>query len=119
MARKDAENAPGVITGIVSLCGHTAYALFDPGASHSFVSARFVELSGMNVKLLNVTLHVTTPLKDRVIVALGCKGCKLVLGNREEEIDLAVLPMYDFDVIVGMDWLVRHGAVIDCGRSII
>ncbi|XP_048136602.1 uncharacterized protein LOC125315486 [Rhodamnia argentea] len=39
VARKEAENAPGVVTGTVTLCNHAAYALFDPGASHSFVSA--------------------------------------------------------------------------------
>ncbi|KAI6680538.1 hypothetical protein NL676_034419 [Syzygium grande] len=29
-------------------------------------------------------------------------------------IDLAVLPMYDFDLIVGMEWLVKQNAVMDC-----
>jgi hypothetical protein len=30
--------------------------------------------------------------------------------------DLIVLPLQDFDVILGMDWLAAHGAVIDCSR---
>ena len=38
MARREAEKAPGVVTGMISLCDHATYALFDPVASHSFVS---------------------------------------------------------------------------------
>ncbi|XP_048138572.1 uncharacterized protein LOC125315981 [Rhodamnia argentea] len=105
VARKEAENAPGVVTGKISLCDQAAYALFDPGASHSFVSAQFADLAEMELKPLDVILHVTTPLKDKVLVSLGCQNCKIVIGGSEEPIDLAVLAMYDFDVIIGMDWL--------------
>ena len=47
MARKEVEDAPGVITCTVSLYDHIAYALFDLGALHSFVSKQFVELTGI------------------------------------------------------------------------
>lgn len=67
------------------------------------MSEQFVKLVGMEVKPLAVLLHVETPLKDKVIASLGCQGCKVILGNREESIDLIVLPMHDFDIIVGMD----------------
>ncbi|XP_024018922.1 uncharacterized protein LOC112090878 [Morus notabilis] len=30
--------------------------------------------------------------------------------------DLVILPMTLFDVILGMDWLSRHGAIVDCYR---
>lgn len=36
-----------------------------------------------------------------------------------EKIDLVVLAMYDFDVIIGIDWLVKQRAVIDCSSRII
>jgi hypothetical protein len=29
--------------------------------------------------------------------------------------DLFVIPMSDIEIILGMDWLVSHGAQIDCG----
>jgi hypothetical protein len=28
--------------------------------------------------------------------------------------NLVVLPMISYDIILGMDWLVRHSAIIDC-----
>ncbi|XP_048129405.1 uncharacterized protein LOC115733672 [Rhodamnia argentea] len=119
VARKDTENASGVVTGTVLLCGHAAYALFDPGASHSFVSAQFADLAGIELKPLEVVLHVATPLKNEALVSLGCQNRKIVIGDSEELIDLAVLPMYDFDVIVGMDWLGKLKAVVDCGSRAI
>ncbi|XP_048128973.1 uncharacterized protein LOC125312930 [Rhodamnia argentea] len=119
VARKEAENAPGVVTGTVTLCDHATYALFNPEVSYSFVFARFAELAKMKLEPLGVVLHVTTPLKDKVLVSLGCSDCKIVIGGSEEIIDLAVLTMYDFDVIIGMDWLGRQGTVMDCGNGVI
>ncbi|XP_056163660.1 uncharacterized protein LOC130137003 [Syzygium oleosum] len=119
MARREAENAPGVVTGTISLCNHAAYALFDPGATHSFVSEQFVKLVGMEPVLLETILNVSTPMNDRMLVSFGCPNCKIVIGGREESIDLAVLAMFDFDVIIGMDWLVSQKAVMDCGNRTI
>jgi hypothetical protein len=31
--------------------------------------------------------------------------------------DLFVIPMSDIAIILGMDWLVIHGAQIDCGAN--
>ena len=38
LTRNEAEDAPSVVIGTISLCNHPAYALFDPGAIQSFVS---------------------------------------------------------------------------------
>jgi hypothetical protein len=38
-----------------------------------------------------------------------------MIEGRELAVDLTVVAMEDdFDVILGMDWLVRHGAHISC-----
>ncbi|KAI6703137.1 hypothetical protein NL676_012273 [Syzygium grande] len=54
-----------------------------------------------------------------MLVSFGCPGRKIVIGGIEENIDLAVLAMFDFDVIIGMDWLVRQKALMDCGSRTI
>ena len=119
MARREAHDAPGVVTGTVSLCDHAAYALFDLGSSHSFVSDQFVELIGLKPVMLEVQLCVTTPLKDKICISLRCPNCEIVIGGVESMIDLAVLPIYDFDLIVGMDWLVKQNAIMDCSARVI
>ncbi|XP_048140756.1 uncharacterized protein LOC125316462 [Rhodamnia argentea] len=106
-------------TSTVSLCDHATYALFDPGASHSFISARFAELVGLSLRPLEVVLHVVTPLRDGVSITLGCANRKIVINGREDKIDLVVLPMYDFDVIIGMDWLGKLEAMVDYGSRTI
>jgi len=90
-----------VITSTVSLNDHTAYTLFDPSATHSFITEQFVKLIGF----FESVVSISTPLRDKVLFALGCSGCKLAIGKREGKMDLLVLTMYDFDLIIGMDWL--------------
>ena len=31
--------------------------------------------------------------------------------------DLTVLPMHDFDIILGMDWLFRYRTMMDCFKK--
>ena len=67
--RQEAKNAPGVITGTISLCGHAAYSLFDPEATHSFISEQFIKLVGIEPILLETMLSVSTPMNDKVLVS--------------------------------------------------
>ncbi|XP_039158236.1 uncharacterized protein LOC120288359 [Eucalyptus grandis] len=75
-----AEAAPSVITGTVSLNDQPAYALFDSGATHSFIAEQYVRMLGLSHVLLESAICISTPLKDKVIAALGCSGCKLEIG---------------------------------------
>ena len=74
MGRKEVKNTPSVVTGTISLCDHAAYALFDSGATHSFVSEQFFRLDGMEPVLLETMLCVLIPMNDRVSVSPGCRN---------------------------------------------
>ena len=39
VTQQDADAAPDVVTGIISILEHDAYTLVDPGATHSFASS--------------------------------------------------------------------------------
>ena len=41
-------------------------------------------------------------------------GCLVRIKDKELEADLLVLPIIEFDVILGIDWLSVHGALLDC-----
>nr|GEZ25650.1 reverse transcriptase domain-containing protein [Tanacetum cinerariifolium] len=45
------------------------------------------------------------------------KGCTLNLVNHLFEIDLMLIELGTFDVIIGMDWLVKHDAIIICSEK--
>ncbi|GJS00700.1 putative reverse transcriptase domain-containing protein [Tanacetum coccineum] len=46
-------------------------------------------------------------------------GCTLSFVNHVFEIDLMPIELGTFDVIIGMDWLVKHDAVIVCGEKVV
>ncbi|GKA80267.1 putative reverse transcriptase domain-containing protein [Tanacetum coccineum] len=47
------------------------------------------------------------------------KGPNVVTVNHVFEIDLMPIELGTFDVIIGMDWLVKHNAVIVCGEKVV
>ena len=47
------------------------------------------------------------------------KNCPIVIQDREFFADLIALPFCEFDLILGMDWLSKHRAIIDCDKKTI
>ena len=47
------------------------------------------------------------------------KKCPLKVHDREFSVDLIALPFYEFDLILGMDWLSKHWAIVDCNKKIV
>ena len=45
------------------------------------------------------------------------EGCPIVIHGKEFPGDLMELPFREFDVILGMDWLSRHQAIVDCAKK--
>ncbi|MGS7457219.1 hypothetical protein, partial [Mycobacterium tuberculosis] len=45
------------------------------------------------------------------------RDCPLRVGEHGLGVDLLPFDLGDFDLILGMDWLGRHRAVIDCHRK--
>ena len=90
--------------------------LFDSSASHSFIAASCVNVLGLEVESLEKPLHVSSPLGVRVRIDQICRDCELEISGILLMVDLRVMDISDFDVILGMDWLMAHQVVIDCDR---
>ena len=90
--------------------------LFDTGASHSFISVTLAERLGLSIELLSPPLCLDTPVGDEVRLTRVCRACEVRVADRPFLADLLVLGMTTFDVILGMDWLARYRAYIDCDR---
>ena len=45
-----------------------------------------------------------------------CRGCKLEILGTLLTVDLRIMDRSEFDVILGMDWLIAYRVVIDCER---
>ena len=44
-------------------------------------------------------------------------GSRLVIQNKDFPVDLIVLGIHDFDIVLGMEWLSRHRATLDCYKK--
>ena len=90
--------------------------MFDSGALHSFIAASCVNVLGLKVESLGKSLHVSSPLGIRVRVDQICRDCELEISRILLTVDLRVMDISNFNVILGMDWLIAHRVVIDCDR---
>ena len=113
MTAEEAEAATDVITGMVSVHSFPALAMFDSGASHCFVSARFVAYQGLPVSQLDEVLSFGTGNGTAPVDSL-VRRCPFVIEGREMFVDFLILNLTSLDVILGMSWFSRFHAVIDC-----
>ena len=89
-------------------------ALFDPMATHSFVSLTCASRAGLVVVPLEEECYVSTPCTGVMVVLTSCPNVTMSIDDREIMADLQVLDMRDFDMILGMDWLASYHATVDC-----
>ncbi|GJR50791.1 putative reverse transcriptase domain-containing protein, partial [Tanacetum coccineum] len=118
-AIKDAEpKGPNVVTGAFLLNNRYASVLFDSGFDRSFVNTGFSSL--LDIKPIKIEDSYEVELADGRVVSTNTilKGCTLSLVNHIFEIDLMPIELGTFDVIIGMDWLVKHDSVIVCGEKV-
>ena len=69
---------------------------------------------GLKVETLKKPLYVSSPLGIRVRIRMICRGCELEISGTLLIVDLRIMDMSEFDVILGMDWLIAYRVIIDC-----
>nr|GEY56494.1 hypothetical protein [Tanacetum cinerariifolium] len=108
-----------VVTGTFLLNNRYASVLFDTGADRSFVSIAFSSLIDIILTTLDHGYDVELA-NDRIIwVNTLIQGCTLNFLNHPFNIDLMPIEMGSFDVIIGMEWLVKYHAVIVCDEKLV
>nr|GEY35253.1 hypothetical protein [Tanacetum cinerariifolium]GEY42486.1 hypothetical protein [Tanacetum cinerariifolium] len=108
---KDAElKGPNVVTGTFLLNNRYAFVLLDSGFDRSFVDTRFSSM--LNIDPVKIGASYEVELADGRVVSTNTilKRCTLKLVNYIFKIDLMPIKLGTFNVIIGMDWLVKHDA---------
>ena len=59
-------------------------------------------------------MRVFLPAGDPLVSERVVRDSGVLIGGQEFPVDLVTLDMRDFDVVLGMDWLSRHRATVDC-----
>ena len=117
VTQQDVDAAPDVVTGIISILDHDAYTLVDPGATHSFASKHFLDRFQIETQPLEGCMRVSLPAGDPLFSDKVVRDSRDLIEGQEFPADLVALDMRDFDVVLGMDWLSRHRATLDCYKK--
>ncbi|XP_074283649.1 uncharacterized protein LOC141608186 [Silene latifolia] len=116
MGKEAAEEDAHVVTGTFLVNSEPTFVLFDSGATHSFISSKHAR---------TVNLKEYDEIKDLVDIPSGdsipcSRVYRDVLVKIREAIFLTSLiefPLGGFEVILGMDWLSKYKAFIDCHQK--
>ncbi|KAL5570134.1 hypothetical protein UlMin_026709 [Ulmus minor] len=114
MTKEDVETSPTIVTGIMFVYENPAYVLIDSGATHSFINPMLVKKLGKSLSILDAPFCVSTPSGKCLEASSILKDCLLLIEGHVLTADLVVLGIHDFDIILGMDWLSKHYATIEC-----
>ena len=117
VTQQEADASPDVITGMISVYDHEAYALVDLGATHSFISVPFTERHQIESHPIDGRTVVSVPNGDTMISERIVPGSRLVIQKKDFPADLIVLGIHDFYIVLGMDWLSKHRATLDCYKK--
>ena len=115
MKSREDPDTPEVIAGIFSLYDMEIHALIDPGSSYVCTEHLFDKMP--SVEQLEHDMHVTSPLGHSVNVNQVYKNCPIVIHDRKFSADLIALPFREYNLILGMDWLSKHWAIVDCDKK--
>jgi hypothetical protein len=118
VAVEEAQEAPDVVIGMFFINDTSAVVLFDSGASHSFISAAYVEKHNMPIALLKCKMIVSSSGGDMPARQL-CLKVFLKIRGVDFVANLIVLESRAIDVILRMDWLSKHKVLIDCAKMFV
>ncbi|XP_020964347.1 uncharacterized protein LOC110265629 [Arachis ipaensis] len=93
MNASDAAKADPLMRGKGLFGDKTLVALYDTGASHSFITFDKVEELGLKISELAFDLYVHTPYQT-VVTRSGCRQISFKIGDRKFVHDLICLPMF-------------------------
>ncbi|XP_052876248.1 uncharacterized protein LOC128282093 [Gossypium arboreum] len=111
---REDRDAPDVITGMFFIYELPYTTLIDIGSTHSYVACNMTESLGDIFGITASEIAVISSLGQSVEVTKLFREVPLVVQGVTFLVDLMELLFSEFDLILGMDWLVKHRATLDC-----
>ncbi|XP_022565185.1 uncharacterized protein LOC106453503 [Brassica napus] len=105
------------IAGSIAVGGVTTFTLFDIGAAHSFVSPRLTREWNFKGNFNTMVTGVETAGKEKMATRGRYEEVPMILAGVNLLGDLLELELGRYEVILRMDWLAQHRAVVECAKA--
>jgi hypothetical protein len=100
-----------IMMGTFLVANYPAVILFDSGASHTFISKKFVEQHCIPYHESREGFIIHSP-GGQIFTKEVAYHVPVTLAERDFPTNMIVLKGQDIDVILGMNWLAQHKAIV-------
>jgi hypothetical protein len=107
-----------VMMGTFLVASHPAIILFDSGASHTFISKKFVQQHHIACHESKEGFKIHSP-GGQIFTREVAYQVPVSLARRDFPTNMIVLKGQDIDVILGMNWLAKHKATLNTDQRTI
>jgi hypothetical protein len=112
------QETPGMIVGMFLVDSHIAEVLFDTGATHSFITASWVEVHNIPITTMSTPIQIDSA-GGKVRADSVCLNVSVEIRGVEFPANLIVMGTQGIDVILGINWLDKYQAIISCDKRTI
>ncbi|XP_062080635.1 uncharacterized protein LOC133785411 [Humulus lupulus] len=91
--------------------------IIDSCAGHSFASMKYVKRLARPPEKLSEVLSTVLPSGEILYSDQWIKRVHIYIDGKELYVNLVMLEMHDYEVILGMEWLSKYNATIDCKKK--
>jgi hypothetical protein len=107
-----------VMMGTFLMANHPAIILFDSGASHTFISKKFVEQHCISYHESKEGFRIHSP-GGQIFTREVAYQVPVTLAGRDFPTNMIVLKGQYIDVILDMNWLAQHKAILNTDQRTI
>jgi hypothetical protein len=111
---RQTEHQSTVVESLGTLNHINVKILFDSSATDSFISPSALEKSGLAAYEHDDFKQVEMDLGEKQAVGPSVDNCIVYLGVCTTRLKVYVTALRAYDLIIGMDWLATHRALVDC-----
>ena len=97
-----------IVEGTLPIFNTWGKTLFDPGATHSFISTSFAFSLGLGYESLPRPLVIGSPIGRSMRVSKVSRSCMVEISGRRLFFDLMIMDLLQYDVSLGIDWLSHY-----------
>ncbi|XP_040931913.1 uncharacterized protein [Gossypium hirsutum] len=115
--RQEDRDAPDVITGTFFILDVPYITLIDIGSTYSCIASNISGNLGSSVESTTSEVMVLSLVGQSVRVSKLYRNISLDVQRAIFLVDLMELSFEEFDLILGIDWLVKHHVSLDCATK--